>query len=459
MSYSPNLVYFLDRLSGFSSNTFKLIPSGNRDCAPGSITRFTLPANALLNTRSFKVHFAASADGTNGRLPADISTLVERVEVSAGGVQISQGANYYNVLCNAKAAIMGSRCDNVTGHSEMVTTDKFDGTSVASSGAANETYSSTNGRAPHVIDKWEGFLGTCEPKILDAAILPDLVVSIYWTTQQVCASIKAADDDANFTDKPSASPGASYKIENLYATIETIGLADSVYDNMVSSMIAQKGFVEIPFKQYFTFQNVHSGSSRFTVATQSLDRVWMAYRQSDYNTVDGAIGVPGYSTALGGSAPTTAELSKYGGRFGTGAVEKYISIFQTFSEPAVDNALTYQLQLNGAYYPQFAADAYTMYQITKNSLTGPVKYDLTNEQYRFTNFVQCVRLNMPDSEFSRTISGLDTRSVSLNGYVNTAGSLKAGGPAGGAGSPDLTIFCECTSTLRVGAGRQLEIIL
>lgn len=459
MSYGPQLTYFLDRLSGFSTNTFKLIPSGNRDCESGSITRFTLPANALLNTRSFKVHFAASAKGTNGRLPADISTLVERVEVSAGGVQISQGANYYNVLCNAKAAIMGSRCDNVTGHSEMVTLNKFDGTSVGSSGAANETYTSTNGRAPHVIDKWEGFLGTCEPKILDAAILPDLVVSIYWTTQQVCASVKAVDNDANFTTIASASPGATYEIKNLYATIETIGLADAVYDNMVSSTIASQGYVEIPFKQYFTFQNVHSGSSRFTVATQSLDRVWMAYRHADYNSVAGGVAVPGYSTALGEATPAADDLSSYGGRFGTGAVEKYITHFQEFSEPAADNALTYQLQLNGAYYPQFAADAYTMYQITKNSLAAPVKYDLTNEQYRFTNFVQCVRLNMPDSEFSRTISGLDTRSVSLNGYVNTAGTLKAGGPGGANGSPDLMIFCECTSTLRVGAGRMLEVLI
>jgi hypothetical protein len=461
MSYSPQLVYFLDRLSGFSTNTFKLLPSGSRDnIAPGSITRFTLPANALLNTRSFKCHFAASATGTNGRLPADISTLVERVEVSAGGVQISQGANYYNVLCNAKAAIMGSRCDSVTGHSEMVTVDRFDGAGALN--AANETYSSTAGRAPHVIDKWEGFLGTCEPKILDAAILPDLVVSIYWTTQQVCSSVKNVTTSTLFSTKPDAGASASYSIDGLFATIETIGLADSVYDNMVSSMIAQKGFVEIPFKQYFAFQNVHSGNSRFTVATQSLDRVWMAYRHADYNTAEAAIAVPGYSTALGITdlnGEASSVFSTYGGKFGTGATEKYISHFQRFAEPGADGALTYQLQLNGAYYPQFAADTYTMYQITKNSLVGPVKYDLTNEQLRNSNFVQCVRLNMPDSEFSRTISGLDTRSVSLNGYVITAGTLKSAGPGGAAGNPDLMIFCECTSTLRVGAGRQLEVIV
>jgi len=188
MSYSPQLVYFLDRLSGFSTNIFKLMPQGSPDALPNTITRITLPANALLNTRSFKLHFRASCiDGssTGGRLPADLSTLVERVEVSAGGVQLSQGTNFYNTLCNAKAAIMGSKCDTVTGHSEVVRKNQFEGTVIADTAGANELYATGT---PHVIDKWEGFLGTCEPKILDASILPDLVVSIYWASNNVLAS-------------------------------------------------------------------------------------------------------------------------------------------------------------------------------------------------------------------------------------------------------------------------------
>ena len=138
MSYSPQLVYFLDRLSGFSTNIFKLMPQGSPDALPNTITRITLPANALLNTRSFKLHFRASlidANSTGGRLPADLSTLVERVEVSAGGVQLSQGTNFYNTLCNAKAAIMGSKCDTLTGHSEVVRKNKFTGTAVIAEAA------------------------------------------------------------------------------------------------------------------------------------------------------------------------------------------------------------------------------------------------------------------------------------------------------------------------------------
>ena len=532
MSYSPQLVYFLERLSGFSTNIFKLMPQGSPDAAPNSITRITLPANALLNTRSFKLHFRASCvagSSVGGRLPADLSTLIERVEVSAGGVQLSQGTNFYNTLVNAKAAIQGSRCDSVTGHSELVFNNKFDGSNVGAAAGDDETY--TTG-TPHVIDKWEGFLGTCEPKILDAAILPDLVVSIYWADNSVLASCKQADTFANFCIAPTAGASAVYEIKDIHASIETIGLADSVYDNMVSSMIASKGFVEIPFKQYFSFSNTHTGASRFTVATQSLDRLWTAWRASDYNTLGAPQAVPGYgfgdidrtvpivqanitiatgsfavathgfvvgqaltyrdgggaqaatplfdgrvvyvktvtdasnfiiSATPGGAAlvltndgndaqyfQTSAAPSDYRGVHGT-AGDKYLSKYQKFSEPGASGALKYQFQLNGAYYPQYPAETEDMYQITKNSLPGSVKYDLTVEQLRDSYFVQCIRLNMPDSEFSRTVSGLDTRSVSLNGYVNTTGTL--------ATDPNLMIFAECTSSLRVGAGRQIEIII
>ena len=462
MSYSPQLVYFLDRLSGFSTNIFKLLPSGSPDSGPNSITRITLPANALLNTRSFKLNFLANlvdAKSSGGRLPADISSLVERVEISAGGVQLSQGTNFYNTLVNAKAAIQGSRCDSVTGHSELVRSDKFDGTLVDPALGKNEIYTGV----PHCIDKWDGFLGTCEPKILDAAILPDLVVSIYWADNNVLAACSGSTTNALFTTKH-ADDKAVYEIKNIHASIETIGLADSVYDNLVSSMIASKGYVEIPFKQYFTFSNTHHGSSRFTVATQSLDRIWTAWRKSSYSDLDAPHVVPGYSTLAGDidlDMTTTAEtataidalplkLSKYGGVHGTN-MEKYITNHQRFTEPGAEGVLSYQLQLNGAYYPQFPAKMEDMYQITKNSLPGAIKYGMTKEQYRDSYFVQCQRLNMPDSEHSRTISGLDTRSVSLNGYVNTTGTQTA--------SPNLMIFAECTSSLRIGAGRQLEVVI
>ena len=41
MSYSPQLVYFLDKLSGFSTNVFKLMPNGSTNASRNQITRIS----------------------------------------------------------------------------------------------------------------------------------------------------------------------------------------------------------------------------------------------------------------------------------------------------------------------------------------------------------------------------------------------------------------------------------
>ena len=48
--------------------------------------------------------------------------------------------------------------------------------------------------------------------------------------------------------------------------------------------------------------------------------------------------------------------------------------------------------------PQFAATAEEMYQVTKSSLPKGVKPEMSLEQYTKDYFVQCARLNMPDSK-------------------------------------------------------------
>jgi len=379
MSYSPNLSYFLDRLSGFSTNIFRLETNGADTATANKIVRFSLPSNALLNMRSFALHFNATTNNGNGaRLPAKIDTLIERVEVTAGGIQLSQGLNMYNVLRHAKDALTGSKTNSVCGHPEIVRTKSYVDGSVIGAGTDGEQYPSTNKQAQFVIDHWEGFIGTCEPKILDAAILPDLVISIYLADNNVLSS--SADEDIDASFNVNGAGAATYTLNNIHATIESIGLADAVYDNMVSSMIAQKGYVEVPFKQYISFNNTHTGSTRFSVATQSLDRIWVAFRDTGYATQGAPKLVKGYRNA----GNSTGE---YKGMLDTDR-EKFLGKYYNFEEPTSGTKMTYQLQLNGAYYPQFAATAEEMYAISKNSILGSYnEHNMSLEQYKEHNFV------------------------------------------------------------------------
>ena len=94
------------------------------------------------------------------------------------------------------------------------------------------------------------------------------------------------------------------------------------------------------------------------------------------------MGVPTYD--IGGVLDTNSE--KYKGRY------------FNFSQPVLWSAPTTewkaQLQLNGAYMPQFAANVEELYGVTRNSLEGG-RYakNMTLDQYRKNFCVQCFRLS------------------------------------------------------------------
>ena len=120
----PSLSYGLTRIQGVSSNHFSLEPNNSSTAQPNSISRFSLPENALWNTKSTALHFnattAASATTAGARLPAKIDSLVQSYRLTAGGVQLSSGHNLYNVLRHAKDALTGSHCDPVLSHPEIL---------------------------------------------------------------------------------------------------------------------------------------------------------------------------------------------------------------------------------------------------------------------------------------------------------------------------------------------------
>jgi hypothetical protein len=75
---------------------------------------------------------------------------------------------------------------------------------------------------------------------------------------------------------------------------------------------------------------------------------------------------------------------------------------------------------------------------------------ITLDQYKKNYFVFCVRLNLPQAEELREISGLDSRGISLNSFLSTTGFTNG---------KSVFIVCETTSSLRIGLGRAIEVIL
>lgn len=485
MAYNPNLSYFLSRIAGVSTNYFRIESqtSSSTVVTANKQIRFSLPSNCLLNTRSLSFNFNADANGlaaAGGRLPADLNSLIDRVELSSGGVQIAQGANGYGLICAMKRALTVDKCDPTLSHPEIVrTTSYVDGggswanaTSIASlTSTLNENYRQDAGQVPFAINNWEGFLGSVQPSIIDTSLLADLTLTIYLAGNEVCSSSAGINfAETGGSDIVDANTLQSqFQIKDFHLIIETMGLADNIYDQMIEKRISQVGYIELPFKSYYTFSDTHSGNTRFSVATQSLDRVYSGFRASTYASIAGVVKVAGYkeyggfvSATSAGSPTLDVGRPKYdiGGVINTNS-EKYRGNYFNFNEnlAAAGVPATYQYNFNGSMIPQFRATAEQMLSITRNSVptnemnTGkyPVSV-MTLDQYKRNFFINCVRLNLPQSEENREISGADTRGISLNAYFQSTGFKTSE-------SPNIFIVCECTSSLRIGAGRALEIIL
>jgi len=71
--FNPNLLFFLDRLQGFSCNTYMLIPQNKNTATASDIITVDLPSNALNNFNSFAMHCNAqcvdSSNELNARMP------------------------------------------------------------------------------------------------------------------------------------------------------------------------------------------------------------------------------------------------------------------------------------------------------------------------------------------------------------------------------------------------------
>ena len=508
-----NVSFFMQRLQGVSTSHFKVFPQSSDNGTSGKILRFELPSNSLVNMRNLRLFFNASTSGAGASLPNDISSLIERVAIYMGGVLVQNNFQHYNVLKHAKASIKKSYCNAALGHPNIVrATSYHDGNGIADT--SPEAYADKDDQ--FCVDNWEGLLGSIEPSIIDTGLLPQITLEITLADDTVCP-ISSGRTMTTFVSVGSGNP--TYSLSNISVQVEVLGMATSVLDQIVEQRISSVGYLSLPFKNYFTFVSTHTGTSRFNVNSASWDRLWLAYRPTTYaakaapaiaagykkdevlvefgralvngavsssttlvidNATGGAIkvgdvvrgtGISGVVTITAKASATSYTMSSaqsisdnveltfqrniggpqydLGGVLGTNE-EKYLSKYFVFAEDLVSNSTpaSHQLQVNSASVPAYRMTTTEALSMSLGAVDGEINKDMTLDQYKNNYFVQCYRFCLSESDFNRLASGLDTRSVSAMGSVETEGL----------NTSNLTMFAECTSELRVGSGRAIEII-
>ena len=488
-----NLRFFMSRLQGVSTSHYKIYSTAGDSGSANKIIRFELPSNVLINLKSARLMFNVTVTGgatSLGRLPDDTRSLIERMTIYAGGVQIQNGHNAYNVLAHAKKCLTGMEPASALTHPDFCRVKSYHTGDNVGNG---ETYDTPDKQL--AIDSFDGFLGTAAPSIIDTGIFPQITVEFTLADNNVCTSSaanllsgsKAATADAatapagvdNFTTTGTAS--VSYTLSNMTMQIEVLGMASSILDEIIAERIGQVGYLSIPFKNYYTFSSQHTGTTRFNVNSSSFDRLWCCWRHNGQYSVSPAapVVVSGYKVAgaLTFAHPVVSQTANVaqaniqyqpvvtaadndigkpqydsGGVMGTNT-EKYQAPAFRFQQVLVagGTGATYQLQINGSNYPSYRLNTCESLQMSLNSVDYFVNSNrkMTLDQFKKNYHVQCYRFCLPESDSYRLASGLDTRATSAQCAVLTEGLNVT--------DQHLTIFAETSAELRV-ASRQVEVV-
>lgn len=459
-----NVSYFMQRLQGVSTSHFKVHPQTDGNQTSGKIVRFELPSNTLLRLNGgTRLFFNCTTSGAGASMPNDVSSFIERCSVYMGGVLVQNGFQGYNTLKHAKSALCGSKTGSTLGHPEIVRKISYHNGSTF--GNTDPEAYSTDGTESFCIDNWEGLLGSLEPSIIDTGLFPQITLELTLADDTVCPISEGrilpdgTGATTNHFDK-TGSANPTYTLTQMTLQCEVLGMATSVLDQIVEQRIASVGYLSMPFKNYYTFVSTHNQTSRFNVNSASWDRLWLAYRPTNYSTKSAPVIVNGYKKAgafvddVAGQTAADIDLGKpqydAGGVFDTNK-ERYISNYFKFKEVETSSSVPayFQLQVNSANIPAYRMTTPEAYAMSMNSVdTYDKTHKMTLDQYRNDFFVQCYRFCLPESDFNRLASGLDTRSVSAMGSLITENI----------DSCNLYMFAECTAELRLGSGRAIEVI-
>jgi len=427
--YPKKLQPILNRLSGYNTNVYRIQPLNTDSATSGKIISVRLPTNCLADLTSFTMFFDAKAtnSGTDnvGRLPNRLTSLIERVEILCGGLTIAQSFNGYGTAQHIKHIVEGSQCSqrsrHVNNHEEICENTNVYGEDISTLDEVYPKSGSTICKSPaFFINDWLGFLQELQPKVLDLGLMSEVMVRITLASDDVCTLGALTGASIGGTTK--------FELSNIFFTLNTIAI-DGVYEDLLEEKIKRDGHLEIPYKQYYSYFNRHTNSTRFSASSQSIDKIYTVLRKSTYNTQGGPIPVA------------------HGDRINTHQFPQNVTKFLEFVSGGITD---YQYQINNVLYPQYKANQLDAYRALK-MCSGKTENEIsTIQQFLTTHFIFPLCLNCDNAV--EHINGFDSRNTNSIMEFNTTGLDSSV-------AYDSFVLVETTSTLKVGLGKSLEIVL
>lgn len=267
----------------------KLTPDRTSGIAPNDVITFKLPNNSLVDLRSLNFFYQFSTSGTTGTFihPRYASSLIERISIVINGQTIDI-TPAYNLLYNTLMDMEGSSFDQLSKRNICEFFDpsvrfakESDPSSSADVALSGGSWLTSGVTAPSKIDgaitHWLGFLGSCQPGVIDTSSLGDIFIQIQFASPYVLP--------ANFNSTILTLAGGSYTLDTLYATCDVISFKSNIYLDAIASKLVNGG-LDIGFYSYLnarfaSFTKNTGCNVVWNITANSLDQLIATFQKTD----------------------------------------------------------------------------------------------------------------------------------------------------------------------------------
>lgn len=429
-------------MNDFVRNRFKLETQGSQTASPGSIVTFNLPESALIHLPSIRFFFDAtttsSTSGTKtvyGRLPADASSLISKLEIFIGGVQVQNGTAEYNTIARILKLSEGSMprdqsVDRALSHGAILSADAVESEQLC-------------------LQEWRGFLGESATEYLPTDLTGAITIRMTFAQPNVLVPKEAGvalGDDLS-ADAKTAAANLSYTVSNMFMTVDSI-VPPLAYNDALRERLSQ-GDIRINYKDYNSFAMAGCGSSfthRFGVSSASLDKIYGVVRDTNYLET----GVKAYDL-------TDASTSGIGDNLVANAFR-----FRTYEN---GNNFRYNWAVNNVQHPQYLAgslEALADLHYSANKLGAKAHGSLVSDRAWFKEGMAVVtlQLNCPTEAGVAVRSGFNSKGINTQLTLKQSGMTTPATDSATGETADRTSFvvCESTQQLCIGLGKQLSVV-
>lgn len=394
-AYPKSFAYALSKLSNFSRQKYRIQTQAQTLFRANDQIVVDLPVG-ILDMSTFTMHGRLNTTATAGNCKAPfIEGLIESLYIEAGGVAI-QNISSYNQLFNI---FRDYQLFDKQSFRAVLQNDSLGG-AVAPATTSFAMYN------------WLGALSSM--KVWDTSLWPQ--VRLYIRLAPSAAIAFGAGATAS-----------DYFLSNVSFTCDVVDIADGVYSPMINERL-RSAPLEVPYDNYTTVigsLGAQTSSTRWSTSAHCLEGIIATCLDSNY--LDKALNA-------------TTQLAKYFTRIGTGMN-------------------TVQMSVNGVPYPSIplVVDDGDVFVNTAHALNvsqdtiGQCNPNMNTLALWRDNFFTAAHSFTYDSDGDDSrLCGLDGRGSQLVGTVQFTGT-------GGQVIP--LIFLRHKSVARVGAGKQIEILI